>query len=216
MDLPMLTKKPRKPRVKKGEIKLQSRLEKYSTTDMFYPNCWIVYKKEKQELLTEDKEERKKKKENDPKIDQIRGFLSEASHMNKWSTILQEQEREPQAKEAKNSANRSVQEACKIFNQGMPDEEKKELDDNELNCLANGIVPSFPYLCSKSDIREMEAKEKSLKVLELQKKIVTYEKMIEEEQAFAQELIREIENTLPFVQDKKQIKRLEAILEKMN
>jgi hypothetical protein len=40
--------------------------------------------------------------------------------------------------------------------------------------------------------------------------------MIEEEQAFAQEVIHEIENTLPFVQDKKQIKRLEFILEKMN
>lgn len=216
MELPVSTRKPRKPRTKKGEIKLQSRLEKYATTDNFYPNCWIVYKKEKQELLAEDREEKKKRKEKDPKIDQIRGFLSEASRMNKWSDTLQEQGREPQSEGVRNSAHRAVQEACKIFKQGIPDDEKQELDENEINYLTNGIVPPFPYLCSKSDIRDMEAKEKSLQLTELQNKIVKYEQIIEEEQAFAQELIREIENTLPFVKNETQVRRLEFILEKAN
>ncbi len=215
-ELPVSIKKPRKPRAKKGEIKLQSRLEKYQTVDSLYPNCWIVYKKEKQELLAEEREEKKKRKEKEPKIDQIRGLLSEASRMKKWSETLQEQGREPQAEGVRNAADRAIQEACKIFHDGLPDEEKEELDENEIKCLTKEIVPPYPYLCSKSDLRDMEAQRNSLQITEMQKKICKYEKMIEEEQAFAQELIREIVNTLPFVKNEKQLVKLKRILEQVS
>jgi hypothetical protein len=219
---PRQPRQPRQPKTKKGDIKLQSRLEKYHTTDPTYTNCWIAYKKEKQELLAEDREEKKNRKDTVPKVDQIRGLLSKASRMAKWSDTLQDQGRGPQAEGARNESASALADACKLYRDGLSEDEEKELDDNEANCLAKGIAPEFPYLCSKSDLRDMEAQERSIKLSDMEKQISKYEQLLREEhgnleasRALTQELIKQLEYSLPFIADDKQCNKLKMLLEQM-
>lgn len=205
----------RKPRAKKGEVEYQKRLEKYYTNDPNCANCWMAYKTAKQEILEIKREEKKKKKEEQCNVDRIRGHLSEASRMNKWSDALAEQGREPQAEGIRHAAERNLQEATDIFTNQTPDEEKEKLDENERGWMRTGQMPPYPYLCSDSDIKDMELKETSLQLTEMQKKLQEYEDIIQQEQSFSNELIQEIEKSLPYIADQKQVKKFQHILEQV-
>ncbi len=209
-----MSSKVRKPRAKKGEVEYQKRLEKYHTTDPNCANCWMAYKTAKQEILEVKREEKKKKKEEQSNVDRIRAHLSEASRMNKWSDALAEQGREPQAEGIRHAAERNLDEARNIY-ENTAEEEKEKLDENERNWLAKGEMPPYPYLCSDSDLKDMELKETSLQLTEMQKKLQEYEEMIHEEQKFSNELLREIHKALPYITNEKQVKRLQNILKQV-
>lgn len=216
---------PRKSRAKKSEVKLQTRLEKYQTTDSQYPNCWLAYKKEKRELQAENKQERQRLKENQPIPDRIRGLLSQASRMQRWADTLDSQNRTPQADGARSKAKEHMAQAADLLHEqrdGDAEDLRAELDDMELNCLLKGIPPEYPYLCKKSDLREMEAKEKELQLAELQKQVTEYENLLAREKgdheavkALARELIQQIQHALPYVQDLKHKSRLEQLLDRL-
>ncbi len=175
----------------------------------------MAYKNAKQEILEMKREEKKKKKEEQCNVDRIRGLLSEASRMNKWSEALAEQGREPQAEGIRNAAERNLHEARDIFTNQTSDEEKEKLDENERGWLSTGEMPPYPYLCSDSDLKDMELKETSLQLTEIQKKIQEYEEMIQQEQKFSNELIQEIQKSLPYITNQKQVKRFQHILEQV-
>lgn len=209
--------KRRKPRARKNEVELQKRLEKYKiANDEVCETAWMAYKWEKGELDAIRKEERKRKREEQPPLDRIRALLSEASRMNKWSTTLAEQNKTNQATGVRKAAEKSLMDAVTIYNT-MSNDEKTQLDKDETNWLKNLIIPPYPYLCSDSDLHEMEIKERRAQIdtlrskcQELEKRVQTYENMLRQEKTISVELKQEIENllsTLPNNQRTVAIKR---------
>lgn len=210
-------------KAKKGEIKLQSRLEKYkTTTDPNVPNCWVAYKKVKNEIMAENKIEKKNLKDNEPNIEKIHRLLSEASRMAKWGDTLKSQGREPQGEGAHKAAESRMQNAKEIFEQRLTQDEKDSLDEEELEYLRTLTVPNYPYRCNKTEIKEMEKKEIAIMISNFKTKIEECEKIIREEhmnvkaaRALTKELVKQIENSLPFIQNESHRQKLERFLEQI-
>jgi hypothetical protein len=196
-------RKKRKPRARKNELELQKRLEKYKiANDDVCETAWMAYKWEKNELDSIRREERKRKKEEQPPLDRIRALLSESSRMNQWATTLKEQGKDKQAQGVRKAAERSLTDASNLY-LTLDDTDKTNLDKDETNWLKNLIIPPYPYLCSDSDMHEMEIKERGAQISDLrnrckqlEQKVQAYEQMLRQEKTISVELRQEIENLL--------------------
>lgn len=212
------------PIAKKSEIKLQSRLEMYkSITDPNVPDCWVAYKKVKHDIMVENKLEKKKEKDTRPNIvKEIHRLLSDASRMAKWGDILKSQGLELEAEKEQKEAEIRVKKAHEFFDQQLTQNEKDTFNKEELDCLRLLTVPTYPYKCSKTEIKELEQKETSIIISKLNAKIEECEKIIRKEQtnsgaskALIEQLMKQIEYSLPFIENKQRREKIERFLEQI-
>ncbi len=141
-------------------------------------NCWLAYRQAKEEILFLRKADRQKKKENDARVQTIRNQLTEASRLEHWAKALESNGRENEAEKVMEAAQQNLQDAVQGYRETLTTDEKDLLSPQEVQCVQDEVIPSYPYRAKEVEKKEMELKEYGLFTSDLIRRLESYEALI--------------------------------------